>query len=403
MSTQKLPNEVIQMIVGNLVPSMWDKASLPASHVITKTLIALTRVCWATYPRATDLLWQYCLRIDSNNKALKFSQCLQSTSVEKIFHHCRHVRLYLEPFEEPSEEPFEEPLKEVESPSEAGSSSGSANDTPEPSVIRFSCYGGSSDESSFSPSPKPPLADMQTAIVVRDILLTLAPVLKCLIIDMPLRSLYPEYDKEGIRPILRHGFEALVHLEEFVSIRDELFLAIVEDETEHHVWATCWPKLRRLALYNLDMDPEEGAWLEIVGLPCLELGVFTRADGSRFGEVSEDDAEQDDAEQEWVASLSHVRAQARRTLQHDGSSLRSLSLVFVDCVEHPELFTWFASGLDWKSGDITLHVHFISPSVYGPGTSPEDVDPREICQDWVKRQALDGTLWEEIFSVCEVP
>ncbi|KAH7133953.1 hypothetical protein EDB81DRAFT_802855 [Dactylonectria macrodidyma] len=380
MPAQKLPNEILQMIVGNLVPSMWNEALFPASHVITKTLIAFTRVCWATYPRATDLLWQYCLRIDSNSKACRFLQCLQSTSVEKFFHHCRHVRLYLEPYEETyPESPPEPDTPDALNPNTA--------DAPEAYQVTFE-------------TPPPlysPLADMPTAIVVRDILLTLAPVLKCLTIDMPLRSLYPEDDVEGVRPILRQGFEPLVHLEEFVSVRDELYLATVEGRSEPQVWATCWPKLRRLALYNLDMDPDSGSWIEIARLPCLELGVFSRADGSGFGEISENDTEQ-----EWMAALSRIRARARRNLQHGDPSSHPLKMVFVDCVEHPQLFTWFASGLDWKTGDITLHTHFIAPGTGSFSTFSEDHDPIELCQDWMKRQIFIGHLWSGIMEVCEV-
>ena len=74
---------------------------------------------------------------------------------------------------------------------------------------------------------------------------------------MPLRTLHPEEDHKGVRPVLRQGFEALVNLGECVSVEDELYLHVhFYLREESPVWATCWPRLRRLYLYNVMLDDE---------------------------------------------------------------------------------------------------------------------------------------------------
>ena len=50
-----------------------------------------------------------------------------------------------------------------------------------------------------------PLNDVPTVSAVRQLLLAVAPTLQRLIIDMPLRSLYPEQDQKQVRPLLRGG------------------------------------------------------------------------------------------------------------------------------------------------------------------------------------------------------
>jgi|SRR3569833_1891909 len=96
---------------------------------------------------------------------------------------------------------------------------------------------------------------------------------------MPLRSLRPAADHLNVRATLRDGFARLARLEEFVSVRDELFLALWEPELqveEAAVW-TLWPHLRRLALYNV--DTAAGFWAMASSMAQLEKIVLTCADG----------------------------------------------------------------------------------------------------------------------------
>ncbi|KAI5268173.1 hypothetical protein E4T47_07841 [Aureobasidium subglaciale] len=123
---------------------------------------------------------------------------------------------------------------------------------------------------------------------------------------MPLRSHYPEDDRtETLRPLLRQGFRKLVELEEFASVRDELYLAywnpdfnhipnVQEDEDEDdededddddehqedHIitdfFPSYWPKLKHLALYNPIFDT---FFMDAIShLPHLQNLVLSRRD-----------------------------------------------------------------------------------------------------------------------------
>jgi len=95
---------------------------------------------------------------------------------------------------------------------------------------------------------------------------------------MPLRTRYPDEEGSGtVRIPLRRAFQGLERVEEFVSVQDELYLSTLADfpPSEPHVWSL-WPKLKRLALYNLDMHDEQIATLK--AMPMLQDLVLTRPD-----------------------------------------------------------------------------------------------------------------------------
>ncbi|KAM5345050.1 hypothetical protein ACJ41O_010912 [Fusarium nematophilum] len=238
-----------------------------------------------------------------------------------------------------------------------------------------------------------PLNDFPTAQAVHDILVALAPMLEVLIIDLPLRSLYPESDQLGIRPLLRHGFEALAKLEEFVSVRDELYLSTEETSREPRVWATCWPKLRRLAIYNPDVDPEYGIWRDMALILTLDVAVFTRADPGR-------DLSNINIKQEWLDARTAATPQDTAT---GDQFKREVTVAFVDCPPGLPDFTNHAS--DWQGRDpgnrirvLAKGVHPPPEEAYGEDLSEWSTSPIEICQSWIKQQALDGTLWDEVCS-----
>ncbi|THW44018.1 hypothetical protein D6D21_05082 [Aureobasidium pullulans] len=69
---------------------------------------------------------------------------------------------------------------------------------------------------------------------ITELFTILAPSLKRLIINMPLRSHYPQEDVvTKLRPILRQGFSLLTNLEEFSSVQDNLFLAYWDPAIDH--------------------------------------------------------------------------------------------------------------------------------------------------------------------------
>ncbi|KUI57189.1 hypothetical protein VP1G_04532 [Cytospora mali] len=118
-----------------------------------------------------------------------------------------------------------------------------------------------------------------TAIWVRELFCLIHPTLRRLVIDMPLRSLYPADDHLSVRATLREAFAMLRALEEFASVRDELFLDVLEPEwragreEEPAVWES-WPRLRRLALESV--AAEEGFWRGVAALRGLESLVLVR-------------------------------------------------------------------------------------------------------------------------------
>jgi len=171
---------------------------------------------------------------------------------------------------------------------------------------------------------------------------------------MPLRSYY----LDDSRPILRSAFENLTELEEFCSIRDELYLdTLLAPSEEALVWSL-WPKLRTLALYNVDVWSQR-FWKGLRQLENIETVVLTRGDG--LGVV--------DIKREWNKQFGKL------------TETRSLNIVLVDIeAEHQIL------GKDsWKKDDtMQVKVLNVPTSYYG------DEDPVALCQQWTKRSVLLG-------------
>jgi hypothetical protein len=122
--------------------------------------------------------------------------------------------------------------------------------------------------------------DLPMCSWVRELFNYTCGTLRRLVIDIPLRSLYPEDDHLGVRRVLREGFERLENLEEFVSTRDELYLEVTEDGRHPAVWAS-WKKLKRLALYNVDLTIS--FFRDLACLGHLETLVLSRTDCNREG------------------------------------------------------------------------------------------------------------------------
>ncbi|THY82029.1 hypothetical protein D6C95_08897 [Aureobasidium pullulans] len=199
-----LPVEVLDQIIQYIIPDA-NYLAYPSSHPTTKTLVSLITVSKATSHIAKLSLYTHCLYIDTPwrldsllTKSLSTSNCPIPLA--------RIDRLYISPF--------------------------SGRTIRERKVVEQ----------------------------ITELFTLLAPSLKRLIVDMPLRSHYPQEDvTEKLRPILRRGFERLVNLEEFSSVRDELFLAyrnpafehVADPEDDYELWKNDimfekWTKLRYL-------------------------------------------------------------------------------------------------------------------------------------------------------------
>ncbi|CAG8953927.1 hypothetical protein HYFRA_00010888 [Hymenoscyphus fraxineus] len=205
--SESLPLEILILIIRKLPPQPPHiPIALPATDVLTKTFIALSLTNTAFHAIAIDYLYKYCLFID---KPWRLTALLRSLGT----------------------------LQNLKS----GISRQGVSPANITSLVLKPYHNGT-------------IADRRIAEEINALFTILAPNLKRLVIDMELRSLYPEDDDEGIRPILRMAFEKLTAIEVFCSTRDELFLNLHWPlHPEPPVWSY-WKNLTTLALYNVDME-----------------------------------------------------------------------------------------------------------------------------------------------------
>ncbi|KAH7162907.1 hypothetical protein B0J13DRAFT_23488 [Dactylonectria estremocensis] len=214
-----LPLELILHIIEDVVPSN-PEIFLTPSHSSTKTLLALTRVSRDTYAPAVKLLRQRCVFIDSERRLTRLLVCIPrftpglspALSLRSI------TSLYLEPFKET-------------------------------------------------------LGDKLTACWVRDLFFEVSESLQKLVVTMPFNSVDVFNDHEGVRKILRDGFESLHKLEEFVSIGDYPSLSLAEGPTD--IWRL-FHDLKRLTLFKVPLD-NHWLWWNIATLSKLEHVILAQS------------------------------------------------------------------------------------------------------------------------------
>jgi hypothetical protein len=171
--------------------------------------------------------------------------------------------------------------------------------------------------------------------------------------------LYPEDDHLAVRRILREGFQRLENLEEFVSTRDELYLDVTDGVRLPPVWRE-WKRLKRLALYNVDLTFY--FWQAIARLPALETMILSRSDGS---EESLDD---------WAEYFKYTA--------------RPFKLIMLGSPRRQLVPDQLLSGRVKNRRDLT-DIPIIR-SIWLRHT--EDFSIGE-CQEFVRTQAENGTLW----------
>ncbi|KAM0246581.1 hypothetical protein ACHAP5_004706 [Fusarium lateritium] len=233
------------------------------------------------------------------------------------------------------------------------------------------------------------LYDLSIAEDVRDILFALAPVLKILAVEMPLRTLYRGDDHYGIRKILRQGFETLSNIEEIVSVRDELYLDSTGGFEDPQVW-TQWPKLKRIALYNVSAD--EYLWQNMLLCPQLETAIFTRADGVRY-----DQDVKREWSRAWVADTSKAATTDGNEEQYPGPEI---TIAFCNVTgELPDFDNHVPS---WQTIDPENKICILTvptDSIYLEHTRKDNhwgEDPIRVSREWIRNRSLTGTLWEDI-------
>lgn len=213
--SRHLPLELVLNIITCSLPA--SDAILPPSHDVTKLLLTFTLVCQETRRIANRYLRERCVYLSSSKRLSAYILAIK-----------------------------QEP--------------GLRNAT----ALSLAPFGDTID-------------DLPLCCWVRELFSYTCGTLRRLVIDIPLRSLYPENDHLAVRRVLREGFERLENLEEFVSAQDELYLEVTEDGGRPAVWKK-WTKLKRLALYNVDLTSQ--FFQDLARLCALEALVLSRSDGN---------------------------------------------------------------------------------------------------------------------------
>ena len=349
----RLPTELLLHTIDSLIPSN-PPVAFPASHIVTRTLLKLCLVSKTIHYAATRLLFAHCVYVDSPDRLRLLQRTLVDHHVERAFG---------------SRIPRQLPL-----------------DRDLPDFNLETCHENTSkpfiNSLFLAPFPDDTIDSPEIAPLVLGLCTTIGHYLTRLVIDIPLRSLYPEDDTNNVRPFLQAAFQELVTLEEFVSTRDELFLDVTEHDREHPaVWST-WPNLKRLALYNVDVSSMR--FLRDIR-QCRQLThlVLTRADGLT-GRV-------------FPSSPSLFPPPP---LQMSHSLQRVLIVNFTDDHGYSPAFSrrkwkdcflgkvWVAMSDNQKH---KLQIARIDVPI--PGFREIDY-AIERCQEWVCEAAIQGTLWE---------
>ncbi|KAF5590337.1 hypothetical protein FPANT_6051 [Fusarium pseudoanthophilum] len=228
-----------------------------------------------------------------------------------------------------------------------------------------------------------PMQDLRTIYILEDVLVTLAPVLKTLIVDMPLRDVDPWDDVIILKP-LRHAFEVLVNLEELISVKDELYLAETGME-QPQVYAR-WPKLRRLCLYNVIM--EEQLLKDMASCPQLEAAAFIRPD------PSDDDLSNDDIKGGLARTWAVVNP---RDTKQDGLVYEGPKMTIAFCNWPPYLPDFSSMIPHWQEVDPDNKISVLNVATHARhDRKARKRGPISSCQNWVRDHALLGTLWSEV-------
>ncbi|KAL5337974.1 hypothetical protein BJX70DRAFT_367823 [Aspergillus crustosus] len=183
------------------------------NHPVTRTLHSLTLIK-LTYPLAKRLLLTHCVHLNSLKRLHRFNTSISQHNAEQRAHiHSVHLR----PFHHRNEVTY-------------------------------------------------------TAATQIDTLISLlGRNLRRLVLEMPFQGFKPEID-------VSNALSFLPNLEEFCSIRDDfpLYTAITGNRYTRETWTT-WPRLKRLALYRVDINEAFVAALNRV--PSLTHLVLTQPGG----------------------------------------------------------------------------------------------------------------------------
>jgi hypothetical protein len=362
----RLPTELLFHIIECLIPSN-SPLAFPASHVVTRTLLNLCLVSRAIHYAAVRCLFAHCVYIDSPDRLQLLQQTLIDHHLERAF---GSSILQQSPIDK------DYPAFDLKA----------CLENKPPSLIK-SLF--------LAPFPEDTIDSPEIAQSILSLCTTVGPHLTRLVIDIPLRSLRPGDDTNHVRPFLRAAFQELVALEEFVSIQDELYLDVTErdrNKQDAAVWTT-WLNLKRLALYNVDASSEVATLSEISTLDqCFVLNIQRCRNLTHLVLTRSDCLD----EVYWPPSqwyIPHENYQISRHLQ------RMLIVNSARAHWYSPAFTrsrWKQCfvGRVWNSmlkcnGS---GVQIVKIDVPVPAGSEDD--DIELCQEWVREAAIQGTLWQ---------
>ncbi|KNG83620.1 hypothetical protein ANOM_008359 [Aspergillus nomiae NRRL 13137] len=319
----QIPAEVILQIIECLVPSA-HPVVFPPAHPVTQTLISLTLVSSLTHRTAKRLLLKHCIYLDSDKR---LDHVLPQLRTDDAIQQADPMGLFLAPFPD--------------------------NSLEEPQVVKQ--------------------VDQLSSHVCGN--------LRRLVIDIPLRYLYPEEDVQGLRKIIRASFVRLTKLEEFCSVQDEMYCDTTEHGAEPPVWSL-WPRLKHLALYNQSVEGL-GFLQALQRCPNLTHLVLTRPDG--LTEAIDQGMEG----HKWWSFLKRVviinTARGHeielKTREPDWST--SFLGHMVRLQHSPQ------SVSNILPHDTNPFLEYITVNL-PPGREVDDID---LCQEFVQQHAVQGTLW----------
>jgi hypothetical protein len=311
----RVPIEIILDIIAFVVPASYSSnLALAPRNPSTRTLLSLTLTSRAIYPVARRLLYAHCVYIHTGRRLSLFLGALAD------------IPGGLRPLQPP-----EHLLSSLTS-----------------LYLRPVSIG------------RDDFLSIDTAKRTEQLMKLVGPGLRRLLLDMPLRgNIYPEDDTDSVRQILRSAFVNLPALEEFCSVRDELYLETRPRHTskEFSVWSQ-WPKLKTLALYNQDVN--DVFLSELQKSQQIETVILTRSDG----------LEQIDLKQVWNNQSANADV------------IRRLQIVLVNFKPNHAVLL----GRDrWKEND-SLQVRELCVPILFYG----DEDCILLCQQWVKKKFISG-------------
>ncbi|PHH85211.1 hypothetical protein CDD83_754 [Cordyceps sp. RAO-2017] len=207
------------------------------------------------------------------------------------------------------------------------------------------------------------LDELATAVRTRELLCEVSETLRRLVVKIPFGSLDPLDDHLNVRRTLRHGFEQLTGLEEFACLGEYPALSVPDAHTD--VWRL-WPNLRRLVLFGVPLN-SHWLWWDIATLPELQHVVLARPQHVEVTNIKD----------EYFHKLP----------RQDPRLGRKIKVMLLDAAyEIADLDTTRWREID-PSGNMTVEVYEVPVSFYGDETA------QELVTSWVKRGALEGTLW----------